>query len=107
MTQVSGEVRRGGELVLVGVFSLAVLGEGHLVLSEVMDFVQVVSQAAGLSFFWVVDADVRFEVKLRVETIIGEEGGKAGRLGGVVIGGEFGYGEELGPVVLLVVYVCP
>jgi hypothetical protein len=105
--QVSGEVCRGGESVLVGVFLLVVLGEGHLVLSEVVDFVQVVGQAAGLSFFGVVNADVRFEVELRVETVIGEEGGKAGRLGGVVIGGEFGYGEELGPVVLLVVYVYP
>jgi hypothetical protein len=93
--------------VLIGVLLLAVLGEGHLLLGEVVDFVQVVGQVAGLSFFGVVDADVRFEIKLRVETVIGEEGGKAGRLGGMVIGGEFGYGEELGPVVLLVVYVCP
>jgi hypothetical protein len=61
---------------------------------------------AGLSFFRVVDVDVWFEVKLRVETIIGEEGGKASHLGGVVIGSEFGYGEELGPVVLLVVDIC-
>jgi hypothetical protein len=37
--QVSSEVRRGGESVLVGVFLLAVLGEGHLVLSEVVDFI--------------------------------------------------------------------
>jgi hypothetical protein len=59
----------------------------------------------GLSIFRVVDVDVRFEVKLRVETIFGEEGGKAGYLKGVVIGGKFGYGEELGPVVLLVVYI--
>jgi hypothetical protein len=101
------EVRRGGESVLVVIFLLAVLGEGQLVLSEVVDFFQAVGQAAGLSFFGVVDADVRFEVELRVETVIGEEGGKAGHLGGVVIGGEFGYGEELGPVILLVVYVCP
>jgi hypothetical protein len=93
--------------VLVGVLLLEVRGEGHLVLGEVGDFVQAVGQVAGLSFFGVIDADVRFEVKLRVETVIGEEGGKAGRLGGVVIGGEFGYGEELGSVVLLVVYVCP
>jgi hypothetical protein len=93
--------------VLVSIFLLAVLGEGHLILSEVVDFVQSVGQVAALSFFGVVDADIRFEVKLRVETVIGEEGGKAGHLRGVVIGGEFGYGEELGPVVLLVVYICP
>jgi hypothetical protein len=86
---------------------LAVLGKGHLVLGEVVDFVQAVGQAAGLSFFGVVDADIRFEVKLRVETVISEEGGKAGRLGGMVIGGELGYGEELGLVVLLIVYVRP
>jgi hypothetical protein len=59
-----------------------------------------------LSFFGVVDVDVRFKVKLRVETIIGEEGGKAGHLRGMVIGSEFSYGEELGPGVLLVVYIC-
>jgi hypothetical protein len=61
----------------------------------------------GLSFVRVVDVDVRFKVELRVETILGEEGGKAGHLGGVVIGSEFGYGEELGPVILLVVSICP
>jgi hypothetical protein len=93
-------------LVLVGIFLLAVLGEGHLILSEVVDFVQAVGQAAGLSFFGVVKVDVRFEVKLRVETVIGEEGGKASRLRGVVIGSEFGYQEELGPLVMLVVHVC-
>jgi hypothetical protein len=60
----------------------------------------------GLSFFGVVNADIRFEVKLRVETIIGEEGGRASCLRGVVIGSKFGYGEELGLVVLLVVYIC-
>jgi hypothetical protein len=82
-----------------------VLGKGHLVLGEVVDFVQAVGQGAGLSFFGVVDADIRFKVELTVETVIREEGGKAGHLGGMVIGGEFGYGEELGPVVLLIVYV--
>jgi hypothetical protein len=92
--------------VLVGILLLAVLGKGHLVLGEVMDFVQAVSQAVGLTLFGVVDADIRFEVKLRVETVIGEERGKAGRLRGMVIGSEFSYGEELGPVVLLVVHVC-
>jgi hypothetical protein len=94
-------------LVPISIFLLVVLGEGYLILSEVMDFIQVVGQVVGLSFFGVVDADVRFKVKLRVETVIGEEGGKASHLRGVVIGGEFGYGEELGLVVLLVVYVCP
>jgi hypothetical protein len=93
--------------VLISILLLVVLGEGHLILGKGVDFVQAVSQAAGLSFFGVVDTDVRFEVALRVETIIGEEGGKASHLGGMVIGSEFGYGEELGPVVLLVVYVCP
>jgi hypothetical protein len=86
---------------------LVVLGKGHLILGEVMDFIQVVSQAVGLSFFGVVDMDVRFEVKLGVETIIGEEGRKASHLIGMVIGSEVSYGEELGPVVLLVVYICP
>jgi hypothetical protein len=62
---------------------------------------------AGLSFFRVVDMDIRFKVELRVETVIGEEGGKASYLGGVVIGSKFSYGEELGPIILLVVYVCP
>jgi hypothetical protein len=93
--------------VLVSILLLVVLGKGHLVLGEVMDFIQVVSQAAGLSFFRVVNMDIRFKVKLRVETVIREEGGKASCLGGMVIGGEFGYGEELGPVVLLIVYICP
>jgi hypothetical protein len=93
--------------VLVSVLLVAVLGEGHLVLGEVMDFVQAVSQAAGLTFFGVVDVDIRFEVKLRVETIIGEEGGKAGHLRDMVIGSKRCYGEELGPVVLLVVHICP
>jgi deferrochelatase/peroxidase EfeB len=92
--------------VLVSVLLLAVLGKGHFILREVVDFVQAVSQAVGLSFFGVVDTDIRFEVELRVETVIREEGGKAGRLGGMVIGSEFGYGEELGPVVLLIVYIC-
>jgi hypothetical protein len=92
--------------VLIGVFLLAVLGEGHLVFSKVLDFIQAVSQVVGLSFFGVVNVDIRFKVKLRVETIIGEEGGRASHLGGVVIGSEFGYGEELGLVVLLVVYIC-
>jgi hypothetical protein len=93
--------------VLVSVLLLTVLGKGHLVLGKVVDFIQAVGQAAGLSFFRVVDTDIRFEVELRVETGIREEGGKAGHLGGMVIGGEFGYGEELGPVVLLIVYICP
>jgi hypothetical protein len=60
-----------------------------------------------LSLFRVVDRDIRFEVKLRVQAIIGEEGGEACHLGGMVIGSKFGYGEELGPVVLLIVYVYP
>jgi hypothetical protein len=93
--------------VLIGILLLVVLGEGHLILDEVMDFVQMVSQAAGLAFFGVVDADIRFEVKLRVETIIGEEGGQAGHLRGMVIGSELSYGEELAPVILLVVHICP
>jgi hypothetical protein len=93
--------------VLVGILLLVVLGKGYLVLGEVVDFFQAVGQAVGLSFFGVVDADIRFELELRVETIIREEGGKACHLGGMVIGGEFGYGEELGPVVLLIVYVRP
>jgi hypothetical protein len=93
--------------VLVGILFLVVLGEGHLILHEVIDFIQAVSQVVGMSFFGVVDMDIRFKVKLKVETMIGEERGKAGSLGGMVIGGELGYGEELGPVVLLVVYVCP
>jgi hypothetical protein len=93
--------------VFVSILLLAVLGKGHLILGEVMDFFQVVSQAVGLSFFGVVNVDIRFEVKLRVEAVIGEEGGKACCLRGVVIGSKFGYGEELGPVVLLIVYVCP
>jgi hypothetical protein len=93
--------------VLISILLLAVLGKGHLILAKVMDFVQAVSQAAGLSFFRVVNIDVRFEVELRVETIIGEEGGKAGHLGGMVIGHDFSYTEELGPVVLLVVDVYP
>jgi hypothetical protein len=59
-----------------------------------------------LSFFGVVNMDIGFQVELRVETVIGEEGGEAGHLRGVVIGSKFSYGEELGPVVLLVVYVC-
>jgi hypothetical protein len=105
--QVSRVVCRGRESVLISIFLLAVLGKGHLILSEVMDFIQLVGQVVGLSFFTVVDADIRFKVELRVETIIGEEGGKASHLRGVVIGSEFGYGEELGPVVLLVVYICP
>jgi hypothetical protein len=92
--------------VLVGVLLLAVLGEGHLILGKVMDFVQAVSQAAGLAFFRVVDTDIRFEVKLRVEIIIGEEGGKAGHLGSMVIGSEFSNVEELGLAVLLVVHIC-
>jgi hypothetical protein len=100
-------VCRGRQSVLVGIFLLAVLGNGYLILSEVMDFVQAVSQVAGLSFFGVVDVDVRFKVKLSMETVIGEEGGQASHLRGMVIGGEFSYGEELGPVVLLVVYVYP
>jgi hypothetical protein len=93
--------------VLVSILLLAVLGKGHLVLGKVVDFIQAVGQAAGLSFFGVVDTDIRFEVELRVETIIRKEGGKASRLGGMIIGSEFGYGEELGLVVLLVVYICP
>jgi hypothetical protein len=60
-----------------------------------------------LSFFRVVNVDVRFEVELRVETVIREEGGKASHLRGMVIGGNFSYREELGLVVLLVVYICP
>jgi hypothetical protein len=91
----------------ISVFLLVVLGKGYLVLSKVMDFIQAVSQAAGLSFFRVVNVDVRFKVKLRVETVIGEEGGKASHLRGVVIGSEFSYRVELGPLVLLVVYICP
>jgi hypothetical protein len=93
--------------VLVGVLLLAVLGKAHLVLGEVLDFFQAVGQAVGLSFFGVVDVDIRFEVELRVETVIREEGGKACRLGGMFISSEFGYGEGLGPVVLLIVYVRP
>jgi hypothetical protein len=92
--------------VLVSILLLAVLGKGYLILGEVMDFVQVVSQVAGLTFFRVVNVDIRFEVKLRVETIIGEERGKAGHLGGMVIGSEFSYGEKLGLVILLVVHIC-
>jgi hypothetical protein len=84
---------------------LAVLGKGYLVHGEVMDFVQAVDQAVGLSFFRVVNADIRFKVELRVETIIREEGGKASYLGGIVIGSEFGYGEELGSVVLFIVHI--
>jgi hypothetical protein len=93
--------------VLVSILLMAVLGKGHLVLGKVMDFIQAVSQVVGLTFFRVVNMDIRFKVKLRVETIIGEERGKAGHLGGMVIGSEFSYGEELGPVVLLVVHICP
>jgi hypothetical protein len=92
--------------VLVGILLLVVLGKGHLILGKVMDFVPAVSQVAGLTFFRVVNTDIRFEVKLRVETIIGEERGKASHLGGMVIGSEFSYREELGPVVLLVVHIC-
>jgi hypothetical protein len=93
--------------VLVGIFLLVVLGEGYLILSKVMDFIQVVSQAAGLSFFGVVNMDIGFEVELCVESVIGEEGGKASHLRGMVIGSAFSYGKELGPVVLLVVYIYP
>jgi hypothetical protein len=93
--------------VLVSILLLVVLGKGHLILGEVVDFFQAVGQVVGLSFFGVVDADIRFKIELRVETVIREEGGKACHLGGMVIGSEFGYGEELGPVVLVIVYIYP
>jgi hypothetical protein len=89
---VSWQIGWGRHSVVIGVFTLSVLGVGHLSFREVVDLGEQASEGLCLAFFRVVYSKVRFEVELGVHAIIRKEGRKSSSLGNMVVGGELGEG---------------
>jgi len=102
VTGLEGRIR---VLYFVGLFCLRYLRIDHFCAEF---FMQVPKRCCIFRDFWylfVLSAEVR--QKTGVESVIGKKGGYLGTFGLCVIVAEFGNWQELFPVVLLVVAVCP
>jgi len=97
----------GWGLVVIGIVLVPELDGAHLAAGDFMDKCQPFSCGLGLYFFGEIGADNKLKVISRVKSMVCEERGHAGGVGGLAVGCRLGEEEVVRPVILEVADICP